>query len=94
VRDLYKNAIILSLTGIQHLSSYSPKLTKDPEAEGRFIHEAIAASGFEHANIRMIHKIGKTNDGRLFMVIASSEGKSLKKKIEHGPLKIDNMRKY
>jgi serine/threonine-protein kinase len=66
-----------------------PELTRDPEAKERFIHEAQAASALDHPNICDIHDIGETEDRQLFIVMTCYEGETLKKKIERGPLKID-----
>lgn len=43
----------------------------DPEARQRFIQEAQAASALEHSNICNIHEIDETEDGRMFMALAS-----------------------
>jgi len=66
-----------------------PELTRDPDAKERFIHEAQAASALDHPNICDIHDIGETDDRQLFIVMTCYEGETLKKKIERGPLKID-----
>jgi TolB-like protein len=66
-----------------------PDLTRDPEARQRFIHEAKAASALDHQNICVIHEIGETDDGQSFIVMAHYEGETLKKKIERGPLGVD-----
>jgi eukaryotic-like serine/threonine-protein kinase len=55
----------------------------------RFIHEAQAASSLEHPNICTIHEIEETSDGQLFIVMPAYEGTPLNKKIEHGPLSIN-----
>jgi eukaryotic-like serine/threonine-protein kinase len=65
-----------------------PDLTRDPEAEQRFIHEAQAASALEHANICSVHEIGEL-EGQTFIVMGYYEGETLKKRIERGPLPID-----
>ncbi len=65
-----------------------PQLTWDPEAKERFVHEAKAASALDHQNICVVHDIGETDDGQIFIVMAFYEGETLKKKIERGPLKI------
>ena len=64
-------------------------LTRSEEAKKRFMHEAQAASALEHNNICNIHEIDETDDGQLFIVMAYYEGETLKKRIEHGPLKLD-----
>jgi serine/threonine protein kinase len=66
-----------------------PELTRDAEAKEHFIHEAQAASALDHPNICDIHDIGESEDGQLFIVMICYEGESLKKKIERGPLKIE-----
>jgi eukaryotic-like serine/threonine-protein kinase len=66
-----------------------PELTPDPEARERFIHEAKAASALDHNNICTVHEIAETDDGQIFIVMACYEGETLKKKIERGPLKIE-----
>jgi serine/threonine protein kinase len=66
-----------------------PSLTLDTEAQERFVHEARAASALDHSNICTIHEIGRTDDGQLFIVMACYDGETLKKKLEQGPLQID-----
>jgi serine/threonine protein kinase/Flp pilus assembly protein TadD len=67
-----------------------PDLTRDPEAKQRFVHEAKAASALQHNNICVIHDIDETTDGQLFICMELYDGETLKKKIEHGPLKIND----
>ena len=66
-----------------------PDLTRDPEAKERFIHEAKAASALQHNNICTVHDIDRADDGQMFIVMDLYEGETLKKKIERGPLPID-----
>src|SRR5512139_2761921 len=66
-----------------------PDLTRNPEVRQRFIHEAKAASALDHQNICVVHDIGETEDGQMFLVMAYYEGETLKKKIGRGPLKIE-----
>jgi len=66
-----------------------PELTKDPEAKERFIHEAQAASALDHNNICTIHGVGETDDGKLYIVMACYEGKTLKNKIAYAPLNVE-----
>jgi serine/threonine-protein kinase len=65
------------------------ELTSDPETRQRFVHEAKAASALDHLNICNVHDIGRTDEGRIFIVMAYYEGETLKKKIERGPLTIE-----
>jgi len=66
-----------------------PELTKDSEANRRFILEAQAASALDHQNICTIYQIDQTDDGRTFIVMACYEGEILKDKIQNGPLKTE-----
>ena len=66
-----------------------PHLGSDEEEKQRFIHEAKAASALDHNNICTIHEVDATLDGQTFIVMAYYEGQTLKKRIERGPLKID-----
>ncbi|RKY95299.1 MAG: protein kinase, partial [Ignavibacteriae bacterium] len=61
----------------------------DKEAEQRFISEAKSASSFDHPNICTIHDIGKTDDDQLFIAMASYEGETLKKKLDKGPVNVE-----
>ncbi len=69
-------------------------LHMDEEAEQRFISEAKAASSFDHPNICTIYDINKTEDDQLFIVMASYDGETLKKKLENGPLEINEIVGY
>ena len=66
-----------------------PELTRDPDAKTRFIREAKAASTLQHNNICTLHDIDETGDGQSFIVMDLYEGETLQKKIERGPLKIE-----
>ncbi|MDP2884169.1 MAG: serine/threonine-protein kinase [Ignavibacteria bacterium] len=66
-----------------------PDLTRDDEAKTRFIHEAQAASAFQHPNICTVHDIDETSDGQLFIVMACYEGGILRERLQRGALAID-----
>jgi len=66
-----------------------PHFGADPEEKARFVHEARAASSLDHNNICNVHEIDETPDGQIFIVMAYYEGETLKKKIERGPMEID-----
>jgi len=67
-----------------------PELMRDVEAKERFIREARAASALDHANICTIYEINEV-EGQTFIAMAYVEGENLQKKIESGPLKIDEV---
>lgn len=58
--------------------------------KSRFIHEAQAAAALDHSNIGTIYEIDEV-DGRPFIAMAYIEGQTLKKKIESGPIAIDEV---
>ncbi len=64
-------------------------LSRDEELKGRFIHEAQAASALDHNNICTIYEIDETDDGQMFIAMACYDGETLKKKIEQGPLRVE-----
>ncbi len=66
-----------------------PELTRDTDAKTRFVREAQAASILQHTNICTIHEIDETADGQMYICMDFYNGETLKKKIEQGPLKID-----
>jgi eukaryotic-like serine/threonine-protein kinase len=68
-----------------------PHLALDEEQKTRFLHEAKAASAIDHPNIASIFEISETEDGLIFIVMGYYEGETLKKKIEKGPLPIDQV---
>ena len=77
------------LDRIVALKFLPPHMHLDEEAEKRFISEAKAASSFDHPNICTIYEIGKTDDDQLFIAMACYEGETLKKKLDKGPIKIE-----
>ena len=64
-------------------------LSQAEEEKKRFIQEARAASALDHPNICSIFEIDETDDGQMFIAMACYEGESLKDKIDHGPLSIE-----
>jgi serine/threonine protein kinase/Tfp pilus assembly protein PilF len=79
----------LKLDRFVALKFLPPHLTTSEEQKQRFIHEAKAASALQHNNICTIHEIDETDDGQMFICMDYYEGETLKKKIERGPLKIE-----
>jgi serine/threonine protein kinase/tetratricopeptide (TPR) repeat protein len=65
-----------------------PEYTQDKEAKERFIQEAKAAASLDHNNICTVYEIGES-EGKTFIAMPCYEGETLKEKIEHEPLKID-----
>jgi eukaryotic-like serine/threonine-protein kinase len=79
----------LHLSRIVALKFLPPELTRDPEAKARFFQEARTASGLDHPNICTIHEVGEADDGRLYLAMSHYDGEILRKKIERGPLDLD-----
>ena len=66
-----------------------PEAMRDKEAKERFIREAQSTSALDHPNICTVHEIDETEDGRIFIAMAYYGGKSLREKINQGPLPYD-----
>ncbi len=58
------------------------------EDRARLVHEARAAAALLHPNICPIHEISEA-EGRTFIAMACIEGRSLKDRIDDGPLPLD-----
>ena len=67
-----------------------PELTRDDDARERFVLEAKAASALDHPNICTIYDIDETPDGQMFIAMGHYEGETLKKRIERGPLQVED----
>lgn len=65
-----------------------PELTRDPEAKERFVREAQAASALHHNNICVVYDIDESDDGQMFISMEYLEGRTLKEKLERGPIAI------
>ncbi len=69
-------------------------LHEDADADARFVHEARAVSAIDHPNIAVVHEIGRSEDGRRFIVMAYYAGETLRQKISHGPLPMADVIDY
>jgi serine/threonine protein kinase len=65
-----------------------PELTHVSEVKERFMREAQAAAALDHPNICTVHEFDEAED-KTFISMAYIEGQNLKKKIESGPLELD-----
>ena len=63
-------------------------LLDDKEIRARFTREAEAAAGLNHPNICHVYEIDDV-EGKTFISMAFVEGETLEKRIEAGPLKLD-----
>jgi serine/threonine protein kinase len=67
-----------------------PELTRDPVAKARFLQEARTASALDHPNICTIYDVGETEDARLYLAMPCYDGETLRQRLEHGPLPVDD----
>ncbi|MFQ6066800.1 MAG: protein kinase [bacterium] len=65
-----------------------PELTHISEVKDRFMREAQAAAALDHPHICTVYEFDEAED-KTFISMAYIEGQSLKKKIESGPLELD-----
>jgi serine/threonine protein kinase/lipoprotein NlpI len=65
-----------------------PELTHVPDVRERFTREAQAAAALDHPNICTVHEFDEAED-KTFISMAYVEGQSLRKKLESGPLELD-----
>ena len=70
------------------LKFLAPHLVSDQEIRKRFEREAKAAAALNHPNVCTVHEIDEA-EGKTFIAMALIEGESLDKKIELGPLKLE-----
>jgi eukaryotic-like serine/threonine-protein kinase len=77
------------LARIVALKFLPPELTRDREAKMRFEQEARAASSLDHPNLCTILEMGEAPDGRLYMAMPCYDGETLRRKIERGPLPVE-----
>lgn len=67
------------------------ELTSDEIAKKRFLHEAQSASSLQHNNICTIHEIDETENGQFFIAMDYYKGETLKNKIKHELLSLDEI---
>ena len=65
-----------------------PELTHIPDVKNRFMREAQAAAALDHPNICTVYEFDEA-EGKAFISMAYIEGQSLRKKIEAGPIELD-----
>jgi serine/threonine protein kinase len=68
------------------------QLSSDPAHKQRFEREARAISSLNHPNICTLHDIGH-QDGIDYLVMECVEGETLTKRLEKGPLPVDQVLK-
>src|SRR5438552_8557976 len=68
------------------------QLSSDPGRRQRFEREAKAISGLNHPNICVLHDIGH-QDGIDYLVMECVEGETLAKRLEKGPLPLEQVLK-
>jgi TolB-like protein/Tfp pilus assembly protein PilF len=75
-------------------------LGSDPEARGRVIAEAKAASALDHPHICTVHEVaevdlpGDPRHGSLFIAMACYDGETVASKVARGPLPVEDVIDY
>jgi eukaryotic-like serine/threonine-protein kinase len=70
-----------------------PHLSGDPTLRQRFEREAKAISSLNHPHICVLYDVGN-QDGTQFLVMECVEGETLAKRLEKGPLPLEQVLKY
>src|SRR5881398_3022704 len=68
-------------------------LSSDPLRKQRFEREAKTISSLNHPNICVLHDVGQ-QDGIDYLVMECVEGETLAKRLENGPLPLEQILKY
>jgi len=82
-----------TLDRIVALKLISEKLLLDPLAIRRFQREARSASALNHPHICTVYDIGDWN-GRPFIAMEYLEGESLRRRLDKGPLKLEELVRF
>ena len=69
------------------------EFSTDPVRKQRFEREARTISGLNHPNICTLHDVG-SQDGVEYLVMELVEGETLAKRLERGPLPLEDVLKY
>src|SRR6202040_732224 len=69
------------------------EMSADPARKQRFEREAKSISGLNHPHICVLHDVGH-QDGMDYLVMECVEGETLAKRLEKGPLQLDQALKY
>jgi eukaryotic-like serine/threonine-protein kinase len=70
-----------------------PQLSNDPVRKQRFEREAKTISSLNHPNICVLYDVGH-QDGTDYLVMECVEGETLAKRLEKGPLPLEQVLKY
>src|SRR6266436_5341818 len=69
------------------------QLSSDPVRKQRFEREAKTISSLSHPHICMLHDVG-SQDGISYLVMECVEGETLAKRLEKGPLPLEQVMRY
>src|SRR6516164_3016150 len=70
-----------------------PEMSRDPLRKQRFEREAKTISNLNHPHICVLHDVG-SQDGLSYLVMECLEGETLAKRLEKGPLSLEQVLKF
>lgn len=73
-----------SLNRLVAIKTLEPAIARSAEARRQLLREARTVAALDHPNVVTIHEIGVDEQGALFLVLAYSEGESLKSRLARG----------
>ncbi|RJP74131.1 MAG: serine/threonine protein kinase [Candidatus Abyssobacteria bacterium SURF_17] len=89
-RSVVYKAVDMRLERTVALKVLSEKLHKNQKARLRFLREAQAVAQLDHPNICTVYETDQA-EGLIFIVMACVEGQSLTRKLEIGPLEVNEV---
>jgi len=63
--------------------------SESEDSKRRFMNEARAAAALDHPNVGVVHEVGETPEGRMYIAMAYYGTRTLKDRIQEGPIALE-----